>query len=67
MAQQRAQQVYNSIIQHEMKLTARLPADNLLTAQSAIRVGDPGKGTAFDQVYFPRVVTRTMSWMAAMR
>ena len=57
--QQYAQQRYNEIIAHEMKLRARLPGDNLLTTKNVIRV--EGTGTAFDQTYFPNVITRTMS------
>lgn len=58
-AQRRAQELYNSLIQHEMKMRARFPADNLLSMQSVIRV-QGGTGTAFDQTYFPLKITRKM-------
>ena len=50
---------YDEIIAHEMKMSARLPADNVLSTQRAIRVA--GTGTAFDQIYFPRLIVREMS------
>jgi hypothetical protein len=50
---------YGEIIAHEMKLRARLPADNVLTTKNVLRV--EGTGTAFDQIYFPNVITREMS------
>lgn len=57
--QKYATKKYTEIIAHEMKLHARLPGDNLLTTKNVIRV--TGTGTAFDQTYFPNVITRTMS------
>jgi Phage tail baseplate hub (GPD) len=57
--QRYAQARYHEIISHEMRMQARLPADNLLSAKSVIRV--QGTGTAFDQIYYPMSVTRTMS------
>ena len=54
-----AQQVYEDIISHEMKMTAHLPADNLLQISTPIQV--TGTGTAFDQIYFPRLITREMN------
>ena len=56
---QYAQSKYREIISHEMRLTARLPADNLLQAKSVIKM--QGTGTAFDQTYYPMMVTRMMS------
>lgn len=53
-----AQKEYENIISHEMKLTAHLPADDLLTIATALQV--QGTGTAFDQLYFPRLITREM-------
>lgn len=50
---------YDIIVSHEMKMTARLPADNILQIKRPIRV--TGTGTAWDQTYFPRVITREMS------
>jgi hypothetical protein len=54
-----AQKTYEDIISHEMKMTAHLPADDLLTVQTPVMV--QGTGTAFDQLYFPRLITREMS------
>jgi phage protein D len=54
-----AKSQYDSIVSHEMKINARLPGDNLLTIQTPITVS--GTGTAFDQVYYPRLITREMS------
>lgn len=54
-----AQARYKEIIAHEMKLHARLPGDNLLSTRTLLRVD--GTGTAFDQTYFPNVITRQMS------
>lgn len=50
---------YDAILSHEVKLRARLPADNSLSIQGAIRV--QGTGTAFDQIYYPRLIERQMS------
>ena len=53
-----AQKTYETIISHEMNMTAHLPADNLLSISTPIQV--EGTGTSFDQLYFPRQVTREM-------
>lgn len=53
-----AQKTYENIISHEMKMTAYLPADDLLTISTPVQV--QGTGTAFDQLYFPRLITREM-------
>lgn len=50
---------YDAIIAHEMKMAARMPADDILTMQMPIRV--QGTGTAFDQIYFPRKIERQMN------
>lgn len=50
---------YDIIVSHEMKMTARMPADDVLQIKRPIRV--TGTGTAWDQTYFPRVITREMS------
>lgn len=50
---------YDAIIAHEMKMTARLPGDNLLSITTPIRVD--GTGTSFDQTYFARSITRQMN------
>ena len=57
--EQFAQKKYGEIVAHEMKLSARLPGDNLLTTKSVISMR--GTGTPFDQVYYPNAITRTMS------
>ncbi len=54
-----AQQKYDEIVAHEMKLRATLPGDVVLTPRMVLKV--TGTGTDFDQVYYPRVVTRSMS------
>ena len=57
--QREAAKRYNEIIEHEMKMTARLPGDNDLTTRARIVV--VGTDTAFDQVYYPHEITRSMS------
>ena len=54
-----AQARYHEIVSHEMKLEARLPGDVLLSSRQMVKVS--GTGTAFDQSYFPRSITRSMS------
>lgn len=58
-AMQIAQSKYRELIAHEMKLTASMPADNLLDIAQPIMV--VGTGTDYDQLYFPDSVVRTMS------
>lgn len=58
-ALQRAQAEHRAISQHEVKLTANLPADNILQTQNVIKV--VGTGTGFDQIYYPDSITRRMS------
>lgn len=53
-----AQKTYEDIISHEMKFTAYLPADNILSVSTPVTV--QGTGTAWDQLYFPRLITREM-------
>jgi phage protein D len=55
----RAQALLTSISQHEMRLDASLPGDNLLTTRMLVTV--QGTGTPFDQVYYPESVIRSMS------
>jgi hypothetical protein len=57
--EQYAKAQYDLIVAHEMKLRARLPADNVLSILTPIKVS--GTGTAWDQVYFPRQITREMN------
>ncbi|GAB3249221.1 phage late control D family protein [Chitinimonas naiadis] len=56
---QLAQKMHRDITQHEVKLTASLPGDDLLTPRQVIKV--TGTGSQFDQVYFPESVTRRLS------
>lgn len=58
-ALQRAQSLLREITAHEVKLNAQLPADNLLDITKMIQV--VGTGTAFDQMYYPDSIVRTMS------
>lgn len=58
-ATQLAQKTHREITQHEMKLWARLPADNILTQTAMVRLD--GTGTKFDQDYYVDSITRSMS------
>ena len=58
-ALQKAQSILADLSQHEMRLAATMPADDLLDVTSVIRL--QGTATAFDQDYFPESVTRRMS------
>jgi hypothetical protein len=53
-----AQKTYDTIISHEMNMAASLPGDNLLTVSTPVQV--EGTGTEWDQLYFPRQVTRDL-------
>lgn len=53
-----AKQKYDDIVSHEVKMSATLPANSTLDVSTRIKV--QGTGTAFDQIYFPRLVTREM-------
>jgi phage protein D len=55
----KAQSILASISQHEMRLDASLPGDNLLSTRMLVTV--QGTGTPFDQVYYPESVIRSMS------
>jgi len=54
----KAQQKHNEISKHEVKLSATLPADNLLQVSNIIQV--IGTGTAYDQTYLPESITKRM-------
>lgn len=54
-----AQETFKELTQHEMKLRARLPADNILTQTAMVRL--TGTGTKFDQDYYIENIARTMS------
>jgi phage protein D len=58
-AQIRANSLLQGISAHEVRMDASLPGDNILTAQTLVSV--QGTGTAFDQVYYPDSVIRSMS------
>jgi len=58
-ALQRAQSLLREITAHEVKMTAHLPADNVLDITKMIQV--VGTGTAFDQMYYPDSIIRQMS------
>lgn len=49
---------YDDIISHEMKLSMHLPADATMDISKTISV--QGTRTAYDQTYFPRLITRDM-------
>lgn len=50
---------HREITRHEMKLSAAMPGDTLLTTESIIKV--IGTSSAFDQLYFPDSIDRRMS------
>lgn len=58
-ANQRAQKIYAQIAAHEMKFTCYMPGDDILDCSKVIQVR--GTGTAFDQLYYPESVMRSMS------
>lgn len=58
-AQREAESRYRRIIQHQVSLTAYLPADELLDCTKTILVR--GTNTKLDQVYYLESVRRTMS------
>lgn len=53
-----AEAKYQQIIAHEMRLSARFPADDILTPQMPVVVS--GTGTPWDQTYYPQRITRGM-------
>ena len=55
----RAEKLYSQIVSHAMKFSAELPGDVLMTLSQPIQV--KGTGTAFDQTYYARQITRSMS------
>lgn len=54
-----AERLLKQITEHEILLTAKLPADDLITPATPIRFG--GSGTYFDQVYFLDTLTKSYS------
>jgi len=59
-AQKRADQIRDEISKHEVKLSFDGPADNLLSIEDVIKV--EGTGSAFDQVFYPSSIARTLAW-----
>jgi phage protein D len=58
-AQAYANQRLRELSAHEMKISAELPGDNLLTMRTLIDLS--GTGTAFDQTYYPDSIVRALS------
>jgi phage protein D len=58
-AQAYANQRLRELSAHEMKISAELPGDNLLTMRTLVDLS--GTGTAFDQTYYPDSIVRAMS------
>lgn len=59
-AQKRADQIRDELSKHEMKLSFDGPADNLLGVSDVIKL--EGTGTAYDQVYFPDSIARSLTF-----
>jgi phage protein D len=58
-ALQKAQALHKEITDHEMRMSATLPGDAILTTRNVIQVA--GTGTAFDQIYYPDSIKRVLS------
>jgi phage protein D len=58
----KAQALLAEISKHEMRLSADMPADDILTTRTLVTV--QGTATKWDQVYFPDSVIRTMDMSA---
>jgi hypothetical protein len=56
-AAKKAQSLHKEFTLHEVKMHADIPADNILTARNVIKV----IGSAFDQIYYPDSISRSMS------
>lgn len=59
---QKAQAMLKTLSSHELKMDATLPADNVLDISKIIKV--EGTGTAFDTIYYPDSIVRSMSIQA---
>lgn len=59
-AQNLAQSLHKQITMHEMRMSGSMPGDNLLTVSTIIRV--EGTDSAFDQLYYPDSIRRSMSY-----
>lgn len=58
-AQQRANQILAEKSIHEFRIEVEMPADLITSISDTIKL--TGTGTAWDQVYFPESIVRTMS------
>jgi phage protein D len=58
-AQKRANEKLRELSAHEMRISAELPGDSLLTMRALVELS--GTGTAFDQTYYPDSIVRSMS------
>ena len=58
-AQKRADKIRDEISRHERRLSFSGPADNVLTIADVIKL--QGTGTAFDQVYYPESIQRSVA------
>ena len=56
----KAQQLLSEITLNELKISATVPGDNLLTKSSIINL--IGTGSQFDQIYYTDTVTRTLNY-----
>jgi hypothetical protein len=59
-ANQKAQQLYAEIIQHEMKIEFDMTEDDDLDTTSVVQLS--GTATAWDQYYFPDAISRSMEF-----
>jgi len=64
-ASQKAQSILADLSSHELRLSAELPADTLLSIQNMIKV--TGTGSAFDTLYYPNTIVRSMSMQDGFR
>ncbi|PKN07941.1 MAG: hypothetical protein CVU73_11115 [Deltaproteobacteria bacterium HGW-Deltaproteobacteria-8] len=58
-ALEKAQNILADISKHEMRMDSTLPGDGILSTQTLVQV--VGTETAFDQVYYPESVIRSLS------
>lgn len=58
-ALQRAQNWYQQLVAHEMKMQFAFPGDNSLDVTSIVKLS--GTGTAWDQNYYPDSISRVMT------
>lgn len=64
-AQEKANSLLKALSQHEMRMEVSLPADSILSTRTLVEV--VGTGTAFDQVYWPESIVRTLSVHAGFK